>query len=167
MGDLRDQLKKAKLLSKKDAKRLAHEDRVHRKKAGGAGAIDAEKAAHQAELRAKRDEQREQDRATQAARQQSEDALAERAACEALLARETLKPSRKGAAAWYFALADGSLPRLELPLTERMQLADGSLCVVRTGPVGSHDYRLLRTEHARRVVREFPDRIAWSAPGAL
>ena len=35
MGDLRDQLKKANLLSKKDAKRIAHEERVHRKQKGG------------------------------------------------------------------------------------------------------------------------------------
>ena len=37
MGDLRDQLKKAKILSDKDAKRLAHEERVHRKEVGREG----------------------------------------------------------------------------------------------------------------------------------
>ena len=167
MGDLRDQLKKANLLSKKDAKRLAHEDRVHRKKAGGAGAIDAEKQAHQEELRDRKTEQRERDRIAQAEVQKAKDAATERAACEALLAREVTKPSRKGAAAWYFALPDGRLPRLEVPLAERMQLAEGALCVVRVGPRESHDYGLMRTEHARRVARVFPGRIAWAAPGVL
>ena len=37
MGDLRDQLKKANLISKKDQKRLEHEQRVRRKKVGREG----------------------------------------------------------------------------------------------------------------------------------
>ena len=159
MGDLRDQLKKAKLLSKKDAKRIAHEERVHRSEVGGAAGIEKERAEHEAALRSRQDERRAQDRVTQAGVQAERDAGAERAACEQLLRREVQRPGRKGATRWYFRLIDGRLPFLELPLIERMQIADGSMCVVRIGPAGSHDYGLLATHHAQRVAQVFPDRV--------
>ena len=159
MGDLRDQLKKANLLSKKDAKRIAHEERVHRKSVGGAAGVEKERADHAAELRAAQDQRRKTDRSTQAEVQAARDAASERAACEQLLRNETLRRGGKGAVRWYFQLPDGQLPFLELPPTERMQIAEGLLCVVRIGPVGSHDYALLATKHARRVAVVFPDRI--------
>lgn len=62
MGNLRDQLEKAKLLSEKDARRLAHEERVRHKEIGGADAADREKAEHQEELARRRAEQAEADR---------------------------------------------------------------------------------------------------------
>jgi Uncharacterized protein conserved in bacteria (DUF2058) len=164
MGDLRDQLKKAKLLSKKDARRLAHEDRVHHKSVGGAAGLDGERAAHQAELRAQKDAQRQADRTQQSAVQAQRDASAEVLACQELLRREVIRSGRKGATRWYFELESGELPFLELPVAERMQLADGSLCVVRTGPRGTHDYGLMRTDHARRVAMVFPERVVHGDP---
>lgn len=62
MGNLRDQLKKAKLLSEKDARRLAHEERVRHKEIGGAEAADQAKAEHQEALARRREEQAEADR---------------------------------------------------------------------------------------------------------
>lgn len=62
MGNLRDQLKKARLLSEKDARRLAHEERVRHKDIGGAKASDQEKAEHQEALARKRAEQAAKDR---------------------------------------------------------------------------------------------------------
>jgi len=62
MGGLRDQLRKASLLSDKDARRLAHEERVRHTKIGGAEAADQEKAEHQRALAEKRRAQAEEDR---------------------------------------------------------------------------------------------------------
>ena len=62
MGGLRDQLKKANLLSEKDSKRLAHEERVRHKEIGGAEASDREKAEHQRALADKRKARAEADR---------------------------------------------------------------------------------------------------------
>ena len=159
MGDLRDQLKKANLLSKKDARRLAHEDRVHRKQKGGAAAVDQEKAEHDAELRERREAQKQADRDAQAQRQEDSDARAETLACEELLRREVRRPGRGGSVRWYFTAKDGSLPFLELPPIDRLQLTDGALSIVRVGPAGSHDYGLLDAGHAERIGRVFPERI--------
>ena len=49
MGDLRDQLKKAKILSEKKARQLAHEERVHRKAVSHEG-LEREETERLAEI---------------------------------------------------------------------------------------------------------------------
>lgn len=161
MGDLRNQLKKANLISKKDAKRLAHEERVARKKAGGAAGVEAQQAEHAAELRAKKDQQREADRKREEAERDARAAAAERAACEEILLREVQKPGRRGSVRWYFQLEDGRLPCLELSPAERLLISDGLASVVRPAGGEAHDYGLLRTELAQRVAAVFPERVVF------
>lgn len=166
MGDLRDQLKKAKLLSKKDAKRLAHEERVHRKQAGRKG-LEQEQVERERELEAKRAAAREQDRARQAELEAERREHAERAACDEMLRSQVRSPQRGGTIRWFFELTDGGLPALMLQPSDLAQLNAGHLCVVRRGPAGTHTYGLLAAEHAQRVHRVAPERIVWSVPGAL
>jgi uncharacterized protein YaiL (DUF2058 family) len=166
MGNLRDQLKKARLLSKKDAKRLAHEERVHHQQIGGAKASDHAKAEHQESLARKRAAQAEEDRQRERQQQALRDADAERAACEELLRREVRSPGRQGAARWYFCLADGRIPRLDLPMADRQQLQGGEVCLVRRGLADSHDYGLMSIEFGRRIAAVFPERVVWAAAGS-
>lgn len=165
MGSLRDQFKKANLLSEKDHKRLAHEERVERKQKGRQG-LESEQAEREAELQRKREEDRERDRQRQAARDVERRSSEERAACAAILEAEARAPTG-GNVSWLFELADGRIPALRLSDAERHQLQGGSLCVVRTKPGDAHTYGLLATEHARRVAAQLPDRVVWSAPGTL
>ena len=167
MGDLRDQLRQARLLSKKDSKRLAHEERLERTKLGGSEGVEKDRDQHRAELRLTREDGRRADREAQLSSQAVLDASAERAACVELLRSEVRTPSRGGGTRFYFELPDGSLPSLNLAVHERMQLQDGSLCIVRVGPKGSHDYGLLSIGHGRRVAEVFPGRVAWAAASAL
>ena len=166
MGNMRDQLRKANLISKKDAKRLTHEDRVERTKLGGAAGVDQKRTEDRAALAQERETRREADRVAGVARSGEQAAAAERAACVDLLAREVKKPGRQGASRWYFQCPDGTLPALELSVVERMQLQDGSLGVVRIGPPGSHDYGLIATAHARRIAAVMPDRVVFLAADA-
>lgn len=167
MGNLRDQLRKANLISKKDAKRLAHEERVDHKLGGGAKGAEQRSAAREAELRALQEEQRQATRQTQAELDASREAAAEEAACLGLLQNETERPRGRGAGRWYFRLDDGRLPCLEIDLPRRLMLHEGQLCVVQLGPKGCHDYALLAAEHARRVARVMPDSVVWAAAGVL
>jgi ATP-dependent 26S proteasome regulatory subunit len=166
MGDLRDALRKANVLSKKDAKRLAHEERVHRSHVGREG-LEQERSQREQELQARREEQREQSRRVQGDVQAQRQDAAERAACEEILRREVVPASSPNGQAFYVQLADGHLPRLSLGPVERANLERGHLCLVRVGPRGSHDYGLLATEHARRVRESLPDRVVWAARGVL
>ncbi|MFY9343675.1 MAG: DUF2058 family protein, partial [Planctomycetota bacterium] len=147
---LRDQLKKANLLSDKDHKRLAHEARVERKDKGREE-LEAEAAARGQELAAltagERDRTRREQEAAERLRKQAEEV----AAVQALLA-EAKKPG-PGMVKFYFATADGELPWLELSPREAQEVRAGQLCVVRAGPAATHTYRLLPLEVCKRVAR--------------
>jgi uncharacterized protein YaiL (DUF2058 family) len=161
---LRDQFKKANLLSDKDARRLAHEARVERTEKGQP-ALDQESQARQRELERlqagdRERVRREQDRA-EAERKQREEA----AAVRALLA-DAKKPG-PGTVKFYFAAADGSLPWLELSPREAQEVRAGSLCVVRSGPAATHTYRLLATEATKRVARILPEVVVLAPRGVV
>ncbi len=167
MGNpLRDQLKKAKLLSKKDAKRLAHEERVHRKDVGREG-IEKEQADRQQEIEQQRASERERDRARQQELEAARLEQQEVAACREILRTQVAAPGRGGRIRWFFETPSGHLPFLMLQPSEQHELGSGQLCVARKGSEHTHDYGLIPTEHARRVHAVFPERIVWSAEGAL
>lgn len=153
---LRDQLKKANLLSKKDAKRLAHEERVHRKQVGREG-LEAERAERDTELGSARAAEREADRQRQAVLEAERKAAQERAACEAILANA--RPAVGGPIRWFFECADGRLPCIKLQPTERLELTAGHARIVRLTDGDAHVYGLLPTAQAERVGRAFPARV--------
>ncbi|MBX3461740.1 MAG: DUF2058 family protein [Planctomycetes bacterium] len=161
---LRDQFKKANLLSDKEARRLAHEARVERS-AKGQEALDAEAAARQRDLEQLQAREREATRREQerldAERRQRE----ELQAVQALLA-EARKPG-PGPVKFYFEAADGSLPWLEVSPREAQEVRAGALCVVRAGATGTHTYRLLPLEATRRVARLLPDAVVFAPRGVV
>lgn len=165
MGDLRDQLKKAKLLSDKEARRIAHEQRVHRTEVGREGVAD-EQAARARELASLQAAERERTRAQQAELDAQRQATTERAACVDLLQREGVRAGG-GGSRWYFSLADGRLPWLEVTENQRRLLGAGALCVVRLPGEGPHGYGFLPTDHARRIARTLPDAVVWAVRGVL
>jgi|KBSSwiStaDraftv2_1062776.scaffolds.fasta_scaffold762693_1 uncharacterized protein YaiL (DUF2058 family) len=162
---LRDQFKKANLISSKDAKRLAHEARVERKEKGREQLEQEEQQRQQALQAASGAErariQREQ-RDLDAARAERDEA----AAVAAILADEAHRAG-PGTVRFYFATADGSLPWLEVSPREAQELRAGQLCVVLAGPEGVHDYRLLPLELAKRVARLRPDVIVHAPRGVV
>jgi len=164
MSNLRDQLQKANLLSKKDAKRLAHEDRVHRAEAGREG-LEQEQRARQEELDRLRVSERGQRRAQQAQTDAERRVVEERAACEHILTQDVRRPCQ-GRLRFHFQTADGSLPWLELNEMDLKRMLSSEFAVVRLGSVHTHDYGLLALASAKRVGRHFPERIAWWPPAA-
>jgi uncharacterized protein YaiL (DUF2058 family) len=165
MGDLRDQLKKAKLLSDKEAKRLAHEERVKRKDVGREG-LEREQAARQQELAGLREQDREDDRRRQAELERDRQDRAERAACEEIV-RAARVPGRGGQIRFFFETEDGRLPWLSVSESERLELGSGMVAIVRRGPEGADVYGLLETSLAKRVRKSLPERVAWAARGVL
>lgn len=164
MSNLRDQLHKANLLSKKDAKRLAHEERLHRAEAGRQG-LEQEERARKEELErlqaADREQRREQQAQTDAERRAAE----ERAACEQILGQDVTRPGH-GRLRFYFEVDDGHLPWLEFGDVEFRRMLSGEFAVVRLSGEQAHDYGLLSVASAKRVARHFPERVAWWPPAA-
>ncbi|MSR38845.1 MAG: DUF2058 family protein [Planctomycetes bacterium] len=160
---LRDQLKKANLISDKDARRLAHEARVERTDKG-VQQIEKEQQQRQQELVRLQTSDRDKTAKEQQQIEAQKKLRDEAAAVEAILANECRRPS-PGPAKFYFQTDDGSLPYLEMSPRDAQQVQSGALCIVRNGPRGTHDYRLLTTELARRVFRLRPERIVFAPRG--
>jgi pyruvate/2-oxoglutarate dehydrogenase complex dihydrolipoamide acyltransferase (E2) component len=165
MGNLRDQLKKAKILSEAEARRLAHQERVERKEKSREE-VEQEQRTRQQDLQALQTQERQRTAQQQAQFEADRKAREEQAAVRAILATETRKAG-PGLAKWYFEAADGSLPWLELSPRDAQEVRAGMICVVRTGPPGTHDYRLLGTELTRRVARLMPEVVAFAPRGVL
>lgn len=162
--NLRDQLKKANLISDKKAKQLAHAQRVERKEKG------REQLEHEAQRRTDdvqrlRDEARERTRKEQESLDRERKRKAEQVAVDQLL--ESAKKPGPGTVKFYFAAADGALPWLDLSSREAQEVRAGQLCVVRVGPVGTHTYRLVPVDAARRVHQARPDAVAFAPKGVL
>lgn len=162
MGDLRDQLKKAKLLSDKEARRLAHEQRVERKEKGREG-LEQEQQQRQQEIRHLQESQRERTKAEQQALEREQKAREEQAAVATIL-KEQARKAGPGSVKWYFETPDGDLPFLEVSPQELNQLRAGMLCVLRLTP-GTHDYRVLPTELTRRVAKQHPELVVHAPRG--
>lgn len=161
---LRDQFKKAKLLSDQDARRLAHEARVERTEKGRE-TLEQEASARQREVEQLQGRERERTRREQEQAEHERKQREERLAVQAMIA-EAKKPG-PGTIKFYFAADDGSLPWLELSPREAQEVRAGQLCVVRGGPVGTHTYRLLPLESTKRVARVQPDAVAFAPRGVF
>lgn len=161
---LRDQFKKANLISDKDARRLAHESRVERS-TKGRETLEQEQAERQRELERLQGQDRERVR-LQTERLEQEKKQRDELAAVDLLLQEAKKPG-PGTVKFYFATRDGFLPWLELSPREAQELRSGALCVVRAGEAGTHTYRLLALDSTRRVARLRPDAVVVAPRGVL
>ncbi|MEO6595647.1 MAG: DUF2058 family protein [Planctomycetota bacterium] len=161
---LRDQFKKANLISDKEARRLAHETRVERSEKGR-DVLDQEAQARHRELEQLQARDRERSRRDQerleAQRKQGEEIAAVRS-----LLDDAKKPG-PGTVKYYFEADDGSLPWLELSPREAQELRAGALCVVRRGPAATHTYRLLSLEATRRVGKVLPEAVVFAPRGTV
>jgi uncharacterized protein YaiL (DUF2058 family) len=162
--NLRDQLKKANLISDKKAKQLAHQQRVERKEKGREQ-LEQEAKQRQDEVQKLRDEGREKTRKEQEQLDRERKRREEQVAVDQLIA--SAKKPGPGTVKFYFATREGALPWLELSSREAQEVRAGQLCVVRGGPVGTHTYRLLPADAARRVHHARPDAIAFAPKGVL
>lgn len=160
---LRDQLKKANILSDKDQRRLAHEARVERKEKGHEQ-LEKEQQQKQQELAQLQEKERQRIQQQQKELDQARAQREEESAVDAILAHEAWKPG-PGALKFYFETEDGSLPWLEVSPREAQELRAGQLCIVTPSRVGAHDYRLLSLELTRRVARIRRDAIVHAPRG--
>ena len=162
--NMRDQLKKAKLLSDKKAKQLAHQQRVERKEKGR-DQLEGEAQQRKSEVEQMRAQDRDKTRRDQAELEKQRKLREEQNAIDVLLA--AAKKPGPGTMKFYFEVSDGTLPWLDLSPREAQEIQAGQLCVVRAGPAGTHTYRLLSIEAGRRVASHRPDALAYASKGVI
>ena len=161
---LRDQFKKANLISDKKARQLAHQARVERKEKGREQ-LEGEEEARTDEVRDLQAKDRANTRREQAEAERQRKLREEEIAVDVLL--ESAKKPGPGTVKFYFATADGALPWLELSPREAQEVTAGQLIVVRSGPASTHTYRLLPTDAGKRVHNVRPEAVVFAPRGVL
>jgi uncharacterized protein YaiL (DUF2058 family) len=134
MGDLRDALKKAGLIGDKDAKRLAHEERVDRKQLGREG-LEQQRQRDEAD-RQRRDEQRKAD--TKAAQQKLDAQRAREERWKRLVQQldEQAQRATSGPRRFHYHEPDGHLPFVLVDDESGRRLEAGELALVRLPSTG-------------------------------
>jgi uncharacterized protein YaiL (DUF2058 family) len=164
MNTLKEQLLKAGLVSKKDAKRAGHERRVEAAQVGREemerrAQAEREAAARQGEENRRRDQQ--EAAARLAAQQEREQSLhaAERAAARIEAAfRDGRVEHWEGSRAYYFVAEGTRIEFLGVSDDTARRLAEGKLAIVRTGDSRA-PYTVLLAGPALRLREAAPDRV--------
>lgn len=162
MGNLFDELKKAKLIDKKKAKQLAHEQRVEKSKKGGDRAVDAEQAAKDAEYQQARAEERQRDRERELQRQKAEAARTELLQLRQLVASRAITASR-GSRRWHFETPSGALPYLPVDEHVARRLEAGELAIVLDPNVPHARYLIVPRDVATKLGARQRDSICFMA----
>ena len=161
MGNLKDELLKAKLLSQKEGKRIAHEQRLERHEKGRE-AMEAEAQRHQDELRALREQQKQR---TQAA-QERLDAERKRAARRAELVELIRSHSRRqvsGPRRFHFLTRSGSLPFFGVDQDTCRRIEGGMLCIVEDLGSRFESFALVDRPTAQKVLEFDRDAVRFMA----
>lgn len=154
MGNLFDELKKAKLVDEKRARRLAHEQRVEHSKKGGDKGLDEEARARQAEFEKKRKAEALESRQAERARQEQQREKERLAELNQLVASRALGREAEGRQRWHFEAEGGSLPFLPVNPAVAKRLEAGELGIVRDPGQSWPSYVIVPRDLALRLQRE-------------
>ncbi|MEZ4470111.1 MAG: DUF2058 family protein [bacterium] len=147
MSSLKDQLLKLGLVSEKQARQSAHEQRVKKKSQGRDGAV-AEREQRQQQAEQAQQARRDQDRDRERARQARLDARALIHQINDVVEGGRLDGRTNGSRRFYYESRDGRVPLLELSDGAFDDLIAGRAAVAES-PRG--DARLITAEAARKV----------------
>ena len=134
MKNLKDQLLKAKLVSKKQVRKIEHEERERQKKLGRKGVQEERERLRREREEKERHRKAEQQRQSQL-RKQAEEALTARQRIAGLVAGADLLESGAGPRRFHFVASDGSIPCLELSddLAARLEKGTAAIVALREG----------------------------------
>jgi uncharacterized protein YaiL (DUF2058 family) len=155
MGDLKDQLRKAGLVSEKEIKRARHQERVHATEVGRAG-IEAER--RETEERARRDaeERRLADRRREEERRRSREEEAARSRGEQTIRGSLLADATGGSRRFFFETHDGAIRFLDLSDSAARKLATGTAAIIESRGLVRGDYCLIDARAASEIETLFP-----------
>ena len=131
MADIRDQLRKAGLLSEKQLRQAKHQERVHATEVGHAG-IEAERRAEEERQRAEAAARKEADRrhVDEQRRKDREEAAAQRLA--QLVRGGWMRDATAGARRFFFVTGTGRVSFLDVSDIAARKLATGAAAIVET-----------------------------------
>ena len=131
MSNLRDQLLKAGLVSAKQAKQAAHQERVHRKEVGHE-AIEAERRMREEAHRRDAEEKKQHDRAVEEARRAEQVEAAKRDAVKLRIQGGWIKDATAGDRRFFFVAQGERITFLDLNERAMKRLQQGGAAIVET-----------------------------------
>ncbi len=155
MADMREALRKAGLVSEKQARQAKHKQRVHRKSVGHKG-LDEERrqkeAEHAEEASAKRDRDRklEQERIDQARDVEG------KVDPKSLVTQGIIRGAMGGPKQYFFTLPGGQITFLELSDSGFKRLIDGSAAIVESHGASRQAYCVVDPSAAETLEQESP-----------
>lgn len=158
MGDMREQLLKAGLVSKKRARQAAHQERLHRTEVGHDG-IAAEKEERdrrfleEQEQKRRLDQERERLRREEAAQVEKDRTLAR------AIRTGWIRDAGGGNRRYYFEAGGGRITYLDLSDQAVRRLNSGTAAVVRTCGAVRGEFCLVDANCASSLVRDFRDAV--------
>lgn len=151
---IKDELLKAKLISKKDLKRLEHEERLERQKLGKDGLAEKkrqEEATVQEKQKAKKERDKEIARATNEVREEKERETRIENIVKQGMTVEGLNGNRK----FYFVATTGSIPFLWVTEELAKKLEFGNAAIVETKSSGS--FVVVNKKSAEQILQISPE----------
>lgn len=155
MSSLKDQLLKAKLVSKKQVRKAEHEQRQKRKELGREG-IEQERARLRAELEEKERLRKEEQQHQERLRREEELARGGLQRIRSLVSGSDLGRVGAGPNAFYYKAADGRIPRVEISGAMAEQLEAGRAAVVELPGDPAPEVYIVPREVADQVQRIDP-----------
>jgi len=158
MKTLKDQLLKAKLVSKKQVRKAEHEQRQLKKELGREG-IEQEKARLREEREEKERQQREEQRRQEQLRREEEQARGGLQRLRSLVAGADLKRHGAGLNPFYFKASDGRIPRLEVSESMVERLAAGRAAIVELPGEPFAEFFIVPPDVAGQVLAANPEAV--------
>ncbi len=156
MSDLRDQLRKAGLVSDKQVRRAKHEERLHASEVGHKG-IEAERLAEEERLRAEAEERRKADkaRAEELKRRQAESEAHDRLA--ATIRGGWIREATAGSRRIFFETRTGRITFLDLSDSAVRWLSSGRAAIVETCGFVRGEFCVVTDRSAATIRQDRPE----------
>ena len=163
MGNLFDELKKAKLIDKKRAKQLLHEKRIEHSEQGGDTAKDKKLADKAKNFAARQEEEKQQHRSSAQAQKAASRERERRAEIRQLVASRQLGNGAAGSKRWHFRAPSGARPFLPVNDTTSRRLQVGEYAIIRDPAVTWPRYVIIPRDVALKLREVEEGAICWLA----
>ena len=156
MSDLRDELRKAGLVSAKQLRQAKHQERVHRKEVGPEG-LASERAAVDQAFQRQQEERRQQDREREEALRRRQEELQRNEALRTGIRGGWMREATSGARRLYFVVDGGRVTYLDLSDGAMRRLLGGSAAIAETRGAVRGEFCVVDGHAAQALAREHPE----------
>ncbi len=163
MGSLRDALRKANLIDEKDAKKVAHEERVRRKELGHEGLRDERRQA-EAAARQRAEEDREAQRAAAAAAREHAAPAEVLAMARDLVLAHQVRSGIKGNRRFHFVTRSDTIAFMEVDPGAGRALESGELAIVEVPGERIETFAVMKGSAVRRLRELQPELLRFFGP---